>query len=97
MTAAPLRLVGLALWLATPLVPQQTAGAVPDDVMTLLRRGATSMPGDAVELRVGSAPDGFPIDLLPPGTDVFVASISDRMTVVASGSADASRFFSRGV
>jgi hypothetical protein len=53
---------------------------VPKELMAILMRGAS--PGE-FDLRVGPPPDGFPIEVLPRGTDVGVSAVSERVTTVA--------------
>jgi hypothetical protein len=56
----------------------------PDDVMSVLQRGPTSLPGESAEIGVGPAPEGFPKEVLPPGAEVGAAAISPRMTTVVA-------------
>lgn len=72
-----------------PNVPARpNPSAVSDDVMSVLQRGPTSLPGDSAELGVGPAPQGFPKEVLPPGAEVGAAAISARMTMVVAIASD---------
>lgn len=64
----------------TDLAARQASTDVSEEVMSVLLRSATSLPGDTVER--GPAPDDFPKDLFPPGTEPGTAAISERMTTV---------------
>jgi len=74
-SALPLLLAG------TPAVflPQDTALAVPRELMTLLLE---KMGGQPFELRAGAPPPSFPQDLLPAETVVAATAISDYGTTV---------------
>lgn len=51
----------------TDLAARQASSDVSEEVMSVLLRLATSLPGDTVER--GPAPNDFPKDLFPPGTE----------------------------
>ena len=63
-------------------------GIVPEELMTVLGRGAIARPGDATELRAGPAPDDFPKDVLPPGAEVGAVSVSTSITTVVGIASD---------
>jgi hypothetical protein len=67
----------LAAISATAAAGQDT---VPKELMAILMRGGSLGEFD---LRVGPPPAGFPIEVLPRGTDVGVSAVSERVTTVA--------------
>jgi hypothetical protein len=71
--------VATVLTVLQPLTAQDQGGSVPADVMDLLLQGAITRD---FELRVGSAPEGFPQAVLPEGTRLVAAAVSARGTTV---------------
>ena len=66
----------------TPLLPallvfaaigQATTDTIPKELVAVLMNG---MRGEPFDLRVGPAPTGFPVDVLPPRTRVVLSAVS---------------------
>src|SRR5262245_40557998 len=69
--------------LATVAPASQSASeSVSKEMMSLLLRGPGLSLGDNFDLQRGSAPKTFPMELLPPGSQVGVTGTTDRGTVV---------------
>src|SRR5262245_47726865 len=69
--------------LATVAPASQSASeSVSKEMMSLLLRGPGLALGDNFDLQRGSAPKTFPMELLPPGSQVGVTGTTDRGTVV---------------
>jgi hypothetical protein len=59
-----------------------TGNTVSKDVVAVLLQGPDVAPGEPFDLRVGSAPVGFPIDLMPAGTRVTATATTATATTV---------------
>src|SRR5262245_58869457 len=67
---------------------QNAPDAVSKELMTVLLRGPGMALGDKFDLQIGMAPQTFPIDLLPPGSEIGAAGVSDRGMVVVGVAPD---------
>lgn len=80
-SASMLALLAASLIAPASRAAQDQTETVPPDLLKLLFP-IGGMRGEETALRVGSAPADFPLDVLPPGTAVGAATVSERATVV---------------